>query len=159
MLNTNIEKYEEMTRKEAMMDYDWGYDIAKDSMVYRWESEDNIIMMGIDTDGTWCCEIEGFEDAVARKLWNLIGSGWGDTAEQALAMAVMEIIGNDVLRVEDNCEDASNVAAREAYVYIFGEVPYCEMEADKVDWLMGAACEYVKENGHYYGIEWEEYRW
>ena len=125
MLNTNIDWYKNISRKDALDWYDWGVDVMEGSPIFVSDTVDN------------------------------------ETAESALAAAIVDCVGIDVLREEDNCEDASNVIAREAYVFAYGDASMAEMLADRenVNWLMGAACEFVKEHGKHYGIEWEEYRW
>ena len=161
MLNTNLDWYGNITKEEAINEYGWGYDIADDSPVFVNTAPDNNIFIGRCYDGDWCCEIEGWEVYQDEKCWNMIGQGFGKTAEEALAEAIIECVGYDVLREEENCEDASNVITREAYVFTYGDVPMFQVFADieNVNWLMGAACEFVKKNGERYGIEWEEYRW
>ena len=154
MLNTNIDWYEKLTAEQVWNEIDPNYSIEHDSIVYRSATSEHVVMISkpVGSDG-WCCEIESVEDD------DLIGQGFGATAEDALAAAIVDCVGADVMREEDNCEDASNCIAREAYVFAYGDVPMFEMDARIVDWLMGAACEYVKKNGERYGIEWEEYRW
>lgn len=151
MLNTNIDWYEKLTAEQVWNEIDPNYSIEADSTVYRSnDSEHTVMISQMVGTNEWTCEIEG-NDVDAQ--------GFGETAEEALAAAIIECVGYDVLREEDNCEDASNVITREAYVFAYGEVPYCEMDIENVNWLMGAACEFVKKNGGHFGIEWEEYRW
>lgn len=156
MLNTNLDWYEKLTAEQVWNEIDPNYSIEADSIVYRSVTSEHVVMISkmIGCD-EWCCEIESAEDG------DLEAQGFGETAEQALASAIVECVGFDILRdgEEDNCEDASNVITREAYVFAYGDVPYCEMDREAVNWLMGAACEFVKANGGHYGIEWEEYRW
>ena len=167
MLNTNIKEYEKLTAEQVWAEIDPNYGIDAGSTVYRFASDENTVMIsktyyGLASD-EWCCEIEGWEEYQGEKSWNMIGQGFGFTAEEALANAIIDCVGIEVLRdgEEDNCEDASNVITRDAYVFAFGDVSMVEMLADieNVNLLMGAACEFVKKNGEHYGIEWEEYRW
>ena len=156
MLEMNLDKYDEMTVKEAQMDFGWGYDLAPRTLVHRWESEDNVVMVGFDCDGSWCCEIEGFEDEEARKLWNMVGQGWSkDSPEQAVIMAVLEMDGVNTMKEEGNCEDAVNVLSYNAYQRIYGETPMMEMDVEKMDEIKGAAIEYVKANIRFVDFEWE----
>ena len=167
MLNTNIKDYEKLTAEQVWSEIDPNYSIDAGSTVYRFANDEHVIMISKTyyglADGEWCCEIEGYEEPNDKYSWNMIGQGFGFTPEEALANAIVECVGIEVLRdgEEDNCEDASNVITREAYVFAYGDVPMAEMFADieNVNWLMGAACEFVKKNGEHYGIEWEEYRW
>ena len=153
MLNTNIDWYEKLTAEQVWSEIDPNYNIDAGSTVFRSESPEHIVMVS-KTAGCdeWCCEIDHVESGE-------YSSGFGRTPDEALTNAIVECVGYDVLREEDNCEDASNVIARDAYVLAYGEVPYCEMDVANLNLLMGAACEFVKANGGSFGIEWEEYRW
>ena len=159
MLNTNLDWYEKLTAEQVWSEIDPNYNTESGSIVYRYVTSEHVVMISKSSWGLaedeWCCEIENISDG------DMIGQGFGFTPEQALAAAIVDCVGIEVLRdgEEDNCEDASNVITHEAYVFACGEVPYCEMDIEIVNWLMGAACDFVKKNGEHYGIEWEEYRW
>lgn len=157
MLNTNIDWYENISRENALEWYDWGADVMAGSPILVSDTADNKVFIAKINEGEWCCEIEGWEEYDGLN-WNMLGQGFGETAEEALAAAIVECVGYDVLREEDNCEDASNVIARQAYVFAYGDTPYCMMDIANVNWLMGAACNFVKANGKQFGIEWEEFR-
>lgn len=162
MLNTNIKEYEKLTAEQVWSEIDPNYGIDSDAIVFRSVTDENTVMISKPSGyDEWGCEIEGWEEYQGEKSWNMIGQGFGETAESALAAAIVDCVGFDVLREEDNCEDASNVITLEAYKFAYGDASMSEMLADRenVNWLMGAACEFVKENGKRYGIEWEEYRW
>lgn len=162
MLNTNIKEYEKLTAEQVWSEIDPNYDIDSDAIVFRSATDENTVMISKPSGyDEWGCEIEGWEEYQGEKSWNMIGQGFGETAGSALAAAIVDCVGFDVLREEDNCEDASNVITLEAYKFAYGDASMAEMLADRenVNWLMGAACEFVKENGKRYGIEWEEYRW
>lgn len=161
MLNTNLDWYEKLTAEQVWNEIDPNYNTESGSTVYRSVTSENVVIISKSCWGLaedeWCCEIENISEG------DMIGQGFGYTPEQALAAAIVDCVGIGVLRdgEEDNCEDASNVIAREAYVFAFGDIPMAEMFADieNVNWLMGAACEFVKKNGEHFGIKWEEYRW
>ena len=162
MLNTNIDWYEKLTAEQVWSEIDPNYNIDSNAIVFRSVTDENTVMISKPSgDDELCCEIEGWEEYQGEKYWNMIGQGFGFTPEEALANAIIDCVGIYVLRdgEEDNCEDAVNVITREAYVLACGDVPMFEMDREIVNWLMGAACEFVKKNGEYYGIEWEEYRW
>ena len=153
MLNMNLDWYEKLTAEQVWNEIDPNYAIEADSFVYRAETPEHIVMISqVSNSNEWCCEIDHLEDGE-------YSSGYGDTPEQALMNAVVECVGYDVMREEDNCEDAVNGIAREAYVFAYGDTPYCEMDYEIVNEFMGIACEFVKNNGEHFGIEWEEYRW
>lgn len=153
MLNTNLDWYEKLTAEQVWDNIDPNYNIEAGSTVYRSETEEFIVMISQPYNcDEWCCEIERAEDGE-------YSDGFGSTPEQALTKAIVELVGYEVLQEEDNCEDASNGIAYEAYTFAYGAVPMFEMDAKILDDFMGAACDFVKKNGERFGIEWEEYRW
>ena len=157
MLNFNVDWYKQIGLDECIDSYGWGYGLADNSTVFVSETDKAIVYVGIDTDGTWICEIEAEHEYMGEPCWDIVGQGWGDTKEKAMELAACDMVGTDVLREEDNCEDAVNGVAYEAYQAVYGETPMMAMELDKMDGMLFAAREYVKRNGHYYGIEWEEF--
>lgn len=149
MLNTNIDWYEKLTAKQVWDEIDPNYNIEEDSTVFRAVHSTCTVTIS-QPAGTdeWCCEIEGE---------SIDAQGFGNNAGEALASAIVDAVGYDVLREEDNCEDAVNGIAREAYVLSEGECPIMEMDASIVDWYKGAARSFVRDNGGSYGIAWEEF--
>lgn len=69
----------------------------------------------------------------------------------------VEAVAHDVMEAEDNCEDAVNGIAYEAYQRLYGETPMHEMNQRYVDELLYAARWHVRKHGEAYGIEWEEF--
>ena len=158
MLNTNINEYRKMTAQEVWDEIDWNYGINADSIVYRLETDEYNVMVSVTNYddpfpvGIECvCEVEDASNG------DLIAQGFGGTAEQALLDAAVEMVGTDVLREEDNCEDAVNGIAYEAYQTIHGETPMFMMDVEEMDKLIALARTYVKRQGHFFGIEWEEF--
>lgn len=66
-------------------------------------------------------------------------------------------VAASVMLEEDNCEDAVNGIAYEAYQAMNGETPMYLMDVDEMDRLLGEARAYVKANCDGYGFEWEEF--
>ena len=158
MLNINLDWYGNISKEEAISEYGWGSaDIADDSPVFVNTTPENNVYVAQMVDGNWCCEIEGYEDSSDRYSWNMIGQGFGATAEQAIEDAVLDIVAIDVMREEGNCEDAVNVSAYEAYQFIYGETPMFQINVSNMDSLLGAARHYVKSNINRVDYEWEEF--
>ena len=160
MLNMNIDWYEKMTPEESLERYDWGHELMEGSTVYRSNTAENVVMVGLMPEGEWVCEIEGEDTVPGEPLprWNMIGQGFGETPDKAIEAAVMDVVGFDVMRENANCEDSVNVAAYEAYVFMYGEEPKpFEDSWLEYDNLKGVAIEFVKEHCEHYGFEWEEF--
>ena len=71
--------------------------------------------------------------------------------------AFVEEVGNSVLNEENNCEDAVNGIAYEAYCLRNGSTPFSQLEHDELDEFLREARRFVKKNGRFYNIEWEEF--
>lgn len=156
MFSTDLNEYRKMTAKEVWDEIDYNYAINDDSIVYRLETDEYNIMVSVtnwkDEGVECCCEIEEASNC------GLVAQGFGDTAQEALHDAIVDMVSLDVLREEDNCEDAVNGIAYEAYQIINGHTPMYKMDVKLIDELKGYACAIVKRYGRFYGIEWEEFR-
>jgi len=75
----------------------------------------------------------------------------------AIHEAFVEEVGRKVFETERNCEDAVNVIAYEAYCARNGSTPFHLLDVAEMDEFLGAARKFVKRNGKYYGVEWEEF--
>ena len=160
MLNTNIDWYEKLTAEQVWNEIDPNYDIDSDAIVFRSVTDENTVMISKPSgDDEWCCEIDGWEEYQGEKSWNMIGQGFGETAESALAAAIVDCVGIDVLREEGNCEDAVNVMAGNAYEMLHdGGYPNTDEDWTQYGRMQATSTAIVKKSCHNYGFEWEPYQ-
>lgn len=150
-----------ITHEEAWDRYLWGVgDLATDYRVY--EDADKLVMVDRFPDTTdplygWACEV--YTDGFA-------GDGYGTTAAQAVAGALVDSVGADTLDGLDprerNAEDATNILAAAAYLFATGRDVVSERTVgndvlETWDALLGAARAYVRAHGAAHGIEWLDF--
>ena len=151
----NMKKYERMTADECWNRFGWGSEAKEGTMVlYRVINGYEVFCDEMrdeyaDDGAVFGCEI--FKDG------EMVGQWFDGSYEDAIRGAVVDAVGADVLRIEDNCEDAVNCIAHDAYVTMFGYCDMWQMDIEQVDALLGIARKYVKAHGRYFGIEWEEF--
>ena len=154
----DLGQYGQMTPEEAWEGYNWGSNLATGSTVYRYAEERLTVMVGMDSDGVWWCEVEAKDgEGEYDSCWEMVGQGWGDTAEEAVLLSIVDMVGMDVMRREGNCEDSVNLMADEAYELAYGPAPYSERDAEKTGRVLGAARRYTEESCYRAGFEWEEF--
>lgn len=149
-----------ITHEEAWDRYLWGVgDLATDYHVH--EDANKLVLFDRFHDSTdplygWACEVytNGFA-----------GDGYGTTAAQAVAGALVDSVGADTLDGLDprerNTEDATNILAATAYAFATGRDVLGEQQTPDVletwDALLGAARAYVRAHGAANGIEWFDF--
>lgn len=150
----NLKPYETMTAEECWDAYGWGSEAKPNSTVYHYLVEGKEVFVDEMADetygGAYGCEIFDEEG-------DMVGQWFDDTVEGSIRGAFVEYVGYDAMAEVDNCEDAVNCVARDAYVAMFGDCPMCEMDVEQVDALLGAARAYVKAKCSWHGFEWEEF--
>lgn len=150
----NLKPYETMTAEECWDAYGWGSEAKPGSTVYHYLV--NYKEMFVDEladpsyGGAYACEMFDSDG-------DMVGQWFADTVDDAIRGAFVESVGYDAMAEVDNCEDAVNCTAREAYVALFGECPIFEMDVEQYDALLGAARAYVKSHAKWHGYEWEEF--
>ena len=151
----DFKNYERMTVEECWAKYTWGCEAKRGSTVYRTVFDDGRKEVFVDElkdatyGGDYACEF--FYDGGLEGQW------FADTKEDAVRGAIIDSVGMTIMREEDNCEDAVNSIAREAYVMLFGDCDMLSMKAGEVDELLRIAREFVKSHAESVGYEWEEF--
>lgn len=141
--------FEEYTPQDAYDRFYWG-DLADDgTMVYALQRGEVSIFVDV-YDGQWACEVL---DPMC-----LLGQGFADTFEDAVAAALVDAYGVDEMEAEDNCEDAVNAVAYTAYFELFGVENVTEVkDFEALDTMLGAARSFVKSRIARVDYEWEEF--
>ena len=153
----DIGRYAQMTAEHAWNRYNWGF-MKGGSTVYRYEEERLRVMVGIDRDNVWWCEVEAKDgEGEYVSYWGMVGQGWGDTREDAMLLAITEMLAMDVMRKEGNPEDAVNVLADEVYEIAYGPAPFPERDMELYGGIWQSVKRYVEENCYKAGFEWEEF--
>ena len=156
-----MEGFELIPEMECWERYGWGSGAAPGSLVMHGRFDGKPGSGGYEVfvdemadksyGGVYGCEVYDGEGC------DMLGQWFDETPEDAVRGAMVEAVGYDVLRVEDNCEDAVNGCAYEAYMAVHGDVPLNEADRDEMDELLGYARRFVSEKCGWYGIEWEEF--
>lgn len=156
MLNMRV-KGEGMSAKECWQRFGWGTEAKEGSAVLYYDLGD--VEVFCDEMREEYNYIDGacFGCEIYDKSGDMVGQWFDDSYESAILGAFVDSVGTDVLREEDNCEDAVNGIAYEAYQAIHGETPMFMMDVEEMSKLIALARNYVKDNGKFYGIEWEEF--
>lgn len=149
----DLNSYEHMTPQECWKRYGWGSEAIKGTPVLRrFTNGYELFLDVVDNSygGKHACELFDHDD--------LVGQWFADTPQDAIRGAVIESIGMNVMRTEDNCEDAVNVIAGTAYEKLMGE-PFelTEHAIEQLDVLLGFAREFVKSHISWVDYEWEEF--
>ena len=130
--------------------------LVPDTDAYELVTDEYTIAIGYTLEwsdgGSWVCQIDD-ADGGNIACWD------GETVERALENALVQCCEHDALRDNDNCEDAVNQMAYEAFAMACGEqMPDTSEQFEQLDRLMGMATRLVKRDGETHGIEWVEYQ-
>lgn len=150
----DLNNYEHMTPAECWERHGWGSEAIQGSTVLHLSIGRKEVFVDVVDDGyggKHACEL--FDEHRG-----LEGQWFADTPQDAIRGAVVDSLGIQVMREEDNCEDAVNVIAGKAYEMLFGHSlePTAECIA-QIDTLLGFAREFVKANIRWVDYEWEEF--
>jgi len=148
----DLSNYEHMTPAECWERHGWGSEAVEGSTVLYLAIDGHELFVDVVDDGyggKHACEL--YEPD------GLIGQWFADTPQDAIRGAVIDSIGFQVMRDVDNCEDAVNVIAGDAYKMLFGSLELTDEAIGQLDALLGMAREYVKSHVKWVDYEWEEY--
>lgn len=127
--------------------------LVPDTVAYRYKSGEYLFTIGFSEDEEeWVCQIDDSEGGC-------VACYQGETPQAALENASVEACATEALRRNDNCEDAVNCMAYDAYELLNGGLlPAFDSDFVQADRLLGLASEIVKARGEQYGIKWESYQ-
>lgn len=123
------------------------------STAYEYVNDEHVFAIcQSEEDGRWVCQIDDLEGGCEA-------CRQGDTPEDALERAAADACQSVALRENDNCEDAVNEIAYEAFYILNGKYLIDTTdEMNQLNRLMEHATSFVKKNGEYYGIKWIPYQ-
>ena len=154
----DLSNYKRMTPKDCWDEHGWGSELTLESPTVLYLAIDGHEIFvdtagsNVDYGGAVCCEI-------SDEHRSLDGQYFADTTQDAIRGAVVDSIGFQVMQDVDNCEDAVNVIAGNAYRLLFGK-PFFELTdgtIEQLNVLLGFAREFVKANIRWVDYEWEEF--
>lgn len=152
-MSLSINEFETTTVNE------WGeafglIDLEPDTTAYRRTIGELLFTVGFNGE-EWVCEIDDISD----EGFGCVTCWQGDSPQVALEAAAIDAEVTAAFNENDNCEDAVNYMAYEAYMLLNGgSYPYEGDDIRQLNRLLGHAVPRVMKDGPRHGIEWFEYR-